>query len=255
MENKMFPIMLEEPDPHTVGTGLAYWLFAFLLMPALISLPLISGLGLTDDGNEVWFEMGYHGINFVVVFLIFFGYLRDALFTAWLNFKKIFGTAALCAAAIVVLKLVVMVLAVFTGNALFAEVSFGTLLTTEADLMFYSTALMAEQPLWGTLFAVLLAPMTVSCLYYGSVFAPVCTSRPKLAYLLAALTPVLARLLQVFALWSMQQQMAIYIIQIPIHLIACWSYQKTDTIWTPILTHLLSNLALALLLLWFMSVI
>lgn len=69
--NDLFPVMLEEPEPHTAGTGLAYWLFAFLLFPALLSLPLASGLGLTDDGNEYWFEIGYHVCNFIVLFLTF----------------------------------------------------------------------------------------------------------------------------------------------------------------------------------------
>lgn len=247
--HEWFPMMLDEPQPHAVGTGLAYWLFAFLLLPALVSLPLVSGLGLTDDGNEIWFEMGYHGINFVVMLLTFFTYLKDSLFTAWLNFKKVFATAAICAAVIIVLKLVILVLSVLTGNTLFADASFGSLLTSEADLMFFSTALIPQQPLWGTLFVVLMAPVTVSCIYYGSIFAPVCTSRPKLAYVLVALVPVLARLAMVFALWSLPQQLAIFLVQIPVHLVACWSYQKTDTIWTPILTHMLSNLVLALLLL------
>ena len=28
--HEWFPMMLDEPQPHAVGTGLAYWLFAFL---------------------------------------------------------------------------------------------------------------------------------------------------------------------------------------------------------------------------------
>ena len=249
MENKMFPMMLDEPDAYTVGTGLGYWLFAFLLLPALLSLPLLSGLGLTDAGNEIWIELGYHAVNFVVIFLTFFTYLKDAFFALWLKPKKVFGTAAICALIIVLLKIVIFLLASFSGNQLFAEAAFGTLLTTEMDLMYFSTALMVEQPLYTMLFVVLLTPITTSCLFYGSVFAPVCTSRPKLAYVLAALTPAVAHLLIVFCMWPMSQQMAIYLIQIPVHLIACWSYQKTDTIWTPILTHMLSNLVLALLML------
>lgn len=252
--DEMFPMMLDEPEPQAIGTGIAYWLFAFLLLPALFSLPMVSGLGLTDDGNEIWFELGYHACNFLVILLTFFKYLKNAFFAVWLHFKKIFGTAAICAAIIVVLKVATVVLSVVCGNALFAEVSFGSLLTTEADLLFFSTALIPQEPLWSTVFVILLAPITVSCLYYGSIFAPVCTSRPWLAYLLAGLTPALAHLSLVFCLWSMPQQMAIYLVQVPVHLIACWSYQKTDTIWTPIFTHMLSNLVLVLLL-WVIGVV
>ena len=208
--DELFPTMLDEPDPHTVGTGVAYWMFAFFLFPALIALPLLSGLGLSDDGGEIWFELGYHVCNFLAVFLIFFKYLKDAFFAVWLQFKKILGIAAICAAMIAALKLAILVLSLVSGNALFTQVSFGSLLTTEADLMFFSTALVEGQPLWGTLCVLLLTPITTSCLYYGSIFAPVCTSRPWLAYLLVALTPVLIHLSLVFCMWSMPQQIAIY---------------------------------------------
>lgn len=161
--------------------------------------------------------------------------------------KQVLTTAALCATVIVLLKLVILVVSVFCRNEMLTEVSFGLLLTTEADLLYFSTALMAAQPLYGTLCLVLLTPITVSCLFYASLFAPVCTSRPRLAYPVIAIAPVLAHLLLVFSLWSMPQQMTIFVLQIPVHLIACWSYQKTDTIWTLILTHMLSNMVFALL--------
>ena len=34
----------------------------------------------------------------------------------------------------------------------------------------------------------------------------------------------------------------IYLMQLPIHLLACWSYHKADTIWAPIATHAIVNL-------------
>ena len=33
-----------------------------------------------------------------------------------------------------------------------------------------------------------------------------------------------------------------YLVQLPIHLLACWSYQKTDNPWTPLITLVIINL-------------
>lgn len=253
--DELFPMMLDEPEAQSCGVGVAYGLFAFFLMPALLSLTVTSALGLGDDGSEIWYEIGYHVINFVVMFLTFFTYLKSSFFNVTLHGKKVFGTAAVCAAVVVVYRLALVVLSVFSGSMLFSEVAFGTLLTTEADLLYYSTAMLSVEPLWGALCVILLTPITTSCLFYASVFAPACTSRPWLGYLLAALVPGVAHLTLVFCLWPFEQQMAVYLVQLPVHLIACWSYQKTDTIWTPIFIHLFANLSLMPLLLWFMRVI
>lgn len=245
--DEMFPIMLDEPEAHACGTGLAYWLFAFFLIPAILSLSIINPLGLTQEENMIWLEVGYHILNFAVVILTFFGYLKNSFSMAWLQAKKNLGIAAACAAVIVLLKVVIFALSLIGPNVLFAEMAFGTLLTTETDLLYFSTALLAIEPLWGLLCLLVLAPVTVSCLFYASLFAPVCTSRPWLAYVLMVVASGLLHLSLVFCLWPLEQQLAIWLIQIPVHLIACWSFQKTDTIWTPITVHMLSNLAMALL--------
>lgn len=252
---KLFPMMLDEPEAESCGVGMAYGLFAFLLMPALLSLSVTSALGLGDDASLIWYELAYHGINFGVMLLTFFGYLREAFFNVIHQPKKVFGTAGICAAVIVVFRLVMVLLAIFRGNRLLADASFGSLLTTEADLLYYSTAMLQAEPLWGTICVILLTPITTSCLFYASIFAPACTSRPWLGYLLAAIVPGVAHLSLVFCLWPMEQQMAVYFLQLPVHLLACWSYQKTDTVWTPIFTHLFANLALTPVLLWFMGIL
>lgn len=255
MMDELFPMMLDEPEPQTAGTGIAYGLVAFFLMPALLSLTVTSALGLGDDGSEIWYEIGYHVINFAVMFLNFFSYLKNAFFNVTLQAKKVFGTAAVCAAVVVVYRLALVVLSVFSGSMLFSEVTFGTLLTTEADLLYYSTAMLSVEPLLGAICVIFLTPITTSCLFYASVFAPACTSRPWLGYLLAVIVPGLSHLSLVFCLWPFAQQMAVYLVQIPVHLLACWSYQKTDTVWTPIFVHLFANLALTPLLLWFMGIL
>lgn len=244
---KMFPMMIEKPDAHIAGSGVAYWFFAYFFWPSLISLSVVSPVGLS---HEAWVEIGYHLLNFLIVLFFFHTYLKEAFLTVQISTKQVLGTAAVCAAAIVVLKVAMWILFAAGRNELFAQMALDSLLTTEADLLYFSTALIGDQPLWGTLCLVILTPVTISCLYYASVFAPICTKRPWLAYLLMAVLPVLPRLSLAFCLWPIEQEMAIYLVQLPVHMIACWSYQKTDTVWTPILVHFMSNLVLAMLMLW-----
>ena len=87
-----------------------------------------------------------------------------------------------------------------------------------------------------------MTPLTVSCLLYGCVFAPMCVKKPWLAYVVTIVL-ALAQKLMIFACFhSYEEQIALFWLQLPMHLIACWSYQKTDTIWTPIAVHMIANL-------------
>ena len=44
-----------------------------------------------------------------------------------------------------------------------------------------------------------------------------------------------------------QLQIPLFLLNLPIHLIACWSYQKADTVWAPLATLSIFNLVTSLL--------
>ena len=150
---KLFPIMLDEPEAHSIATGVAYWVLAFFLCPAFLSLSTITT---APQSYEVWLEIGYHVLNFLVAFFTFFRYLKDAFFLVQVNTKQVLGTAVSCAAIIILMKLAIWIIAAMSKNALFAQVAVGSFLTTEADLLYYSTAVLSEQPLWGFFYPLLL---------------------------------------------------------------------------------------------------
>lgn len=249
---KYFPTMTESPDGHTLAGSIPYWFFAFFMIPALMSLSTIDSRG---QSYEIWLEIGYHVCNFVAVLLFFFRYLKDSFLILQVSTKEILLTAGICAAVICVLKLAMFVLSQMTQNILFTNAAFGSLLTTEADLLFFSTAVIGEQPIWGTLCTVFLVPVTTTCLLYASVFAPICEHRPWLAYLVMTVLLLVKHLIMVFCLWSLEEEMTIFLITLPVHLVACWAYEKTDAIWTPILIHVFSNAAMALLTMVYMGII
>ena len=236
---EMFPVMLDQPrDQHCIA-GAAYWFFAFFLWPALLALSTIGEYYLP---YAPWLETGYHGLNFLIALIIFFPYLKENFLLLQIHTKKILGTAAICAVIIVILKIAFLLISYKAENKLFAQISLGTLLSTEADLLFFPTILLYNNAIAGTISTVLFAPFTISCLLYATIFAPLCGKRPWLAYLVTSFLYLVIHLLLAFCLFPFQQEMVSFLIQLPIHLIACWSYQKTESIWTPILTHILVNL-------------
>jgi hypothetical protein len=233
--------MLERLDTRALG-GIPYWFFCFFLFPFFIQMSTIGSSGQT---YEIWLEIGYHVLNFVLVLFFFLPHLRESFLMVQVRTKEVLKTAFFCGLTLALYKIVITYILTASGNTVWANAAFGSMITNESDLLFYSTAVLGFQPLWGTLWLSLLAPVTVSCLLYASVFATTCASRPWLAYPLMAGTILLIRLSMAFCLWPLEEEMAIYVVQLPVHMLACWSYQKTDTVWTPIFLHFFSNLVLA----------
>ena len=244
---KLFPPMMEIPSAQAMAGGIPYWFFAFFFIPAIM---MFSSGGTWGESYVAWMEIGCHIINFIVMFIFFFTYMKDSFLVLQVNTREVLSTAGIAVALIVVLKVVTVLVSLFCGNDMYANAAFGSFLTSETDLLYYSTAVIDAQPLWGTLCFVVLSPVTTACLLYASIFAPVCERKPWLAYLVMAALLLIKHLSLAFCLWPIQEEMAIFLVTLPAHLIACWSYQKTDTVWTPILVHGVSNLLLALLAMW-----
>lgn len=250
--NKTLPTMLDRPEGRAIGSGFGYWVFAFLVFPFIVAL-FSQDAGQSLFGDKM--DLIYHLINFIVAVAIFLPYLKDSFLGVQLHTKKYLLTVVACAGAIVLLKLILCKLAYFLPSPLWINAAFGCLLTTESDLAFYSVTLLDAQPLLGTLCVVLLTPVTVSCLLYACVFAPVCNNRPWLAYILVVLASLVMHLLKIFGMWSWEQQMANFLVLLPVHLIACLSYHITDTVWAPIAVLSISNLGASAIFRLFVSYI
>lgn len=252
MMKKWFPDMTEAPEDRAITSAVPYGVFGFFLLPLILSLSTLTSRG---QDYEIWMEIGYHVINFVVTLIFFLPSLRDAFFIARVNRKSFLLTCLACAGIIVAMKFVAFLAAMIGGYPAWAQTIWGCLLTNETDLLFYSTAVIGAEPLWGTLCMVLLAPITVSCLFYGAIFAPLCLRKPGLAYAVTMGAFLVVRLSMAFCFWPLLEEMMIFAVCLPVHLIGCWAYQKTDTIWAPITIHFLVNLLMALLQLGLMGVI
>ena len=90
-----------------------------------------------------------------------------------------------------------------------------------------------------TAMAVFLAPITEECLFRGAVFNPLRTRSRALAYAVSIL------LFSVYHVWryaSADPVYWLYAIQyIPVSWLLCRCYEQTNSIWTPIFFHMLTN--------------
>lgn len=246
---KLFPMMMDRPEKGYSFAALIYGIICFFSFPFLI---LFFMQGLWDDpvvGS--WCEIVYHGFNLFVVGSLYRTYLSDALFDAQINWRKIAKTVAICAAIILGLYSSLWRLAAVDWDDTLVYAVEGMLPMTEMDLLWLGSAAVCNNPLFGTLCMVLVTPFVISLIYYASTFAPICCERPWLAYPVTALVLALPRIANSMTFFDPVPQLHLYLVQLPGHMLACWAYQKTDNIWTPIVLHAVVNLISSLMFLYF----
>ena len=230
--------MIDQPESRAITAGIPYWIFAFFV------LPFFGNFFSADYEHAFWVDFAYHLINFIVVLIIFIPYLRESFFTVQIYLKKFLTIVGWCIVAVLALKVSFFNWTFSSGNEILHNAAFASWITTESDLRYFSTAFISAQPLWGILCVVLFTPVTTVCLLYACIFAPISNTRPVLAYVVMVIAFLLVRLVMTFAFWSFEEEMAIFLVQLPIHLVACWAYQQTDTVWAPITIHTVSNILL-----------
>ncbi len=233
------PEQLDCPDKQIYISALIYSVVTFFTFPFFL---LLYSINLQDVSVLVWYELIYHAINFCVVLKLFREYLRDAFDLFGARKKEVF--AAVKPAVIAMLAVIGLwyLLARLTGLELFSIALFGSLPLSEMDIFLLSADIPYLNPIPGTVAMVLLAPLICSCLYYSVAFVPAYNVRPWLGYLLVTLFLAFPRLCNAFTHWDPATEMCLYFAQLPIHLIACWSYKKADSIFAPILVLTIANL-------------
>lgn len=244
---KVFPTMLDRPETHTVISGLFYYFFAFVSLPFILLL-LMQG-SFSNLSVMTGVETAFHVINFVVVVLIFREYLMDSFSVFRSDVRNVLPAVGIAVSLMVIIGFMSNTVA---GVLLIPDLSMAAasmLPLPEMELFLLCGDLVRLSPLWGLLCMVVLVPVTASCMYYAISFAPICEQRPWLAYLAVALLIAVPRFCNGATYWDPHQELVLYLAQLPLHLIACWSYQKSDTVWAPILTLSCTNLIASVLIL------
>lgn len=221
----LFPHMTEYLEGKQIGRVFVYWFVALVLLPFVME-PL--ALSFFSEDAFVWVEIIYCLINVVALALILREYLTDAFMDVQFNLKRIIAVAAIA------LSLMLAWVILLWQIQLFLPVSVIDCFPITPRNVVMSPAFTAIfSPVLGTLSLTLLAPFCVCCLFYAPGFSPLCADRPWAAYLVMAGVVLVASFFDVYWLSGIVGTLIVYIIRLPVHLFACWSYQKTDNIWTP----------------------
>lgn len=246
---KNFPTMLDRPETPQVIISVIYCLLAFFSLP-FIMLLLMQG-SFDNDAVRSGIEIAYHVINFLVAVFVYREYLGESFLNVQIDVKNFLKTVGICVALMFALAWTMFRFFTALGSEMMLTAAMGILPLAEVDLFTLSSWLVLTNPIIGTICLVILAPFTISCLFYSTVFAPICCNRPWLAYLVVALLIAFPRICNGMTYWNPTEELVLYLVQLPMHLMACWSYQKTDTVWAPIAVHASANLLASLLVLLF----
>ena len=243
---KHFPLMMNSPEKGSGFAVFAYGVVCFFVAPYSILMFMHQMIHKADV--MCWWEIGYHVLNFIVVISLYRQYLADSMFEAKLDWKRNAEIVAICAIAIVGFYVaLVQVYPLLAGRELILILN-NMLPMTEMDLFWTSGSVVTTQPIWGTLCMVLVAPFVTVLIYYASGFATFCRDWVWLAYVMVALVTALPRIANAVTIWEPGAQMILYFARLPIHLLSCWAYQKTDNVWTPIALHMAVNMVACVLL-------
>lgn len=233
---QIFPPMYDRPENGMPFAGLAYWLFAFVGIP--LFLPLIADGFWGELKFASWLEFVYHTVNALVIVFMFKSYARDSFLNVQLDPGKFFKTVGIALALMLLLALglyfflVPLATDVYPINELTMAISSGLMVDT--------------LPVFGTLCHTLITPIAVVGLFYVVGFAPMCCRKPWLGYLAVTILLMLPAAFDILWRGGAALVIATYILNLPMHLIACWSYQKADTVWAPLTVLSIFNLITSL---------
>ena len=229
--NKLFPDMTDRPDGSKVFGALAYCLVPYLVLPFFFML----FIGVMVDENSVfWVEAAYYAVNFFAAMMIFREYLMDSLMLGRFYIKKILSTAGIC---------VLLILGIGVIHLRVEQMFYTSLPIADTGLFMSSLQFLLNKPLLGSICAVVLSPLVVTGLFYAVAFCPACYEKRWLGYLTVALWLLVPHIISSLTFYSdFSYELPIYLIRLPAHLIACWGYQKSDSVLTPILSLTVVNL-------------
>ena len=247
--DKIFPSMHSKPEKIQIFSIIPSWLWVFVLLPMF--MPFL-GLGIWEQSEiSVWLEIGYHTANGIAMLLLIFEYLKEEWFMVSTDLRYYLKHIALTVGLIVGAELVFLSTLFLGGFDIIYMLD--CLPVVEMSVTHSSLMVIQLKPIIGTIALSVFAPISICVLFYCLGFAPVCYKKPRLAYLSVAAITLIPPIIDI--LWRGDAFFVIcgYLVNLPIHLIACWSYQKTDNVWTPLISlavvNLLSSIVIPIILL------
>jgi hypothetical protein len=244
MMNKIFPSMCSKPEKIQIFSLIPCWIWVFVLLPMF--MPFL-GLGIWEDPQiGVWLEIGYHVANGILMLFVMSGYLKEEWFMVTTDFRFYIKHIALTVGLIVAAELLLIDTLFLFGVDIMNMLE--CLPAVEMSVSHTPLFAIELQPILGTVVLSVFAPISICVLFYCFAFAPICYHKSWPAYLCIAAITLIPPVIDI--IWRGEAGLVLsgYLIQLPIHLLACWSYQKTDNVWTPLVSLAVVNLLASVLL-------
>ena len=241
---KLFPPMCSKPEKIQIFAIIPCWIWVFVLFPMF--LPFV-GLGIWDQSEiSIWLDIVYHAANGFLLLMVIGSYLKEEWFMVTTNVRFYFNHVMITVGLIAVAELALLGVLYLCGLNIFDALE--CLPIIEMPVSHTPLATIAFQPIIGTIVLSLFSSISIFGLFYCLGFAPVCYKKPWLAYLCIAVITMIPPIVDI--LWRDDDIWAVYryLMSLPVHLLACWSYQKTDNPWTPLLSLVTVNLLISVFL-------
>lgn len=242
MNRKLLP-MMNVLNGGYIFTIFVFWIIPYMFMP---SLRPFLGNGLWNDlGALGWIDLVCCAISGVGLILILKEHLGDSWFDVSVAPKDYIRPTL---EAWILMTLWVLVLCL-VGKGLMDLLAFPSdyFPVSEFTMNMTPALLLKDHPILTTLVFTLLSPFAVGGMFYAVGFAPLASRKPWLGYLNMVVVLLLSTFIRLFwyrdALFTFTE----FLFQLPVHLLACRAYQKTDNLWTPIFAIGLLNLTTSLL--------
>lgn len=241
---KFFPSMHSKPEKIQIFALIPGWIWVFVLFPMF--MPFV-GLGIWNQKTmSVWLDIVYHAANGLLMLFLMSSYLKEDWFMVTTDFRFYLKHIALTVGMVAVVE--VALLDTLHRSGVDVRYMLENLPMVEMSVSHTPLLLIAIEPILGPITLSVFAPISICALFYCFGFAPVCYHKPWLAYLCIAVITLIPPIIDI--LWRDEAARVLggYLVQLPIHLLMCWSYQKTDNVWTPLVSLAAVNLLASIVL-------
>lgn len=242
MKERQLP-MMNVLNGGYIFTIFVYWIIPYMFLPSL--RPFLGHGFWNNLASLGWIDLICCAINGGALILILKEHLQDTWFDVTVA-PKDYIRATLDAWMLMLLWVLFLMIG---SHFLFAELSLprNFFPISEFTMNMVPGLLLADHPIVTTVVFTLFSPFAVGGMFYAVGFAPLASRKPWLGYLNIVIVLLLTMFIKIF--WYKDTLFTVleFIIQLPVHLIACWTYQRTDNLWTPIFSIGLMNLTVSLL--------
>ena len=210
--------------------GYIYLPIHMFILPMLIDI-VVPGIfyNLNIPLTDANINLAYYGVSFIFVLIGFFKYLRT-------SFSYIFDRPlrALTSAVFGLVLHYAMLAAISVAMAYFIS----DLVNPNTEAIINETKINTNSM---TVIALLLAPIVEEVLFRGVLFGTIRLKSRALAYIVSAIAFALLHL------WSnlvmdFEWIKLLYLLQyVPGAIVLAWCYERSNTIWSPIVLHMAIN--------------